>query len=159
MEPIPSWTDYFLSVALVTATRSPDQQTKVGAVMVDDNNHIISTGYNGFPRGMPDKILPKTRPKKYDYIVHAESNCLVNSTKSPWDIKRPTMYLTMRPCFECLKLMINSNIKEIYAIDREVSETTLKNKDLFELFLKEAKIKFVLVKPSFVPKDNIFCSK
>lgn len=152
----PSWIDYFLSIALLVSLRSKDGQTKVGAVLVDDHNHIISTGYNSFPSGMPDSILPNMRPNKYDFMVHAEQCMILNCSKSVWDVNEATAYITMKPCFECLKSMINFNIKKIYYIEGETSKETQKNKDKFDLFLHESKIELISVKPDFSFMRSIY---
>lgn len=112
----PSWDEYFLNIAKVVATRSCDMQTKHGCVIVDPNNHIIGTGYNSFPRGMKDDELPNLRPDKYPFINHSEPNAFSNCVVSPWIYPHGvSVYITGRPCINCLKFMMNSNVKNIKA--------------------------------------------
>lgn len=142
----PSWFDYFLGIALVVAQRSIDAQTKCGCVLVDEYNHILATGYNSFPKGMPDDILPNTRPDKYPLVIHAEESALLNLSTTIYD-KNVTAFITMQPCLECLKRMIQANIKRIVVIDREVSNKTLENNDYWHLFLHHSKIEYIKIKP------------
>ena len=109
------WDAFFMSIALVTSLKSKDTNTKVGAVLVDKEQHIIGTGYNGFPRGIDDDALPMDRTgewtsTKYPYVVHAELNCILNSIMSA---KGSTMYCTLFPCNECAKALIQSGVQRI----------------------------------------------
>lgn len=115
--PIPCWVEYFLKLAETVATRSKDAQTAVGAVLSDNNNHVIATGYNSFPRGMPDNLLPNTRPEKYKWMQHAELSCILNCTVSPWSSPGCTLYVTAMPCFPCLKATWGFNIQRVYYSD------------------------------------------
>jgi dCMP deaminase len=108
----PEWDTLFMSLAFLVSQRSPDEQTKVGSILVDENHRILSLGFNGFPRGCKDANLPATRPDKYFYIIHAESNCLMNASV----INNPnqcTMYVTAKPCSECTKQIIQYGIGNI----------------------------------------------
>jgi dCMP deaminase len=100
-----------MNIAKVVATRSKDPSTKVGAVLVDSNNHIIGTGYNGMPTGWNETEECWKRPNKYDYVLHAELNCLLHSTIS---VKGSKLYVTEYPCKECAKLIAASGITNIY---------------------------------------------
>lgn len=153
---IPSWIEYFLGISKVIATKSKDSETKVGCVIVDDSNHIISTGYNSFPKGMIDKNLPSTRPNKYPYILHAEASAIANSTTNLHAIKNGcTIYISTRPCLECLKLIINSNIKNIYAINSDISKETSKHQDIYDLYLEQSKINYNIVSPDLSYLNHI----
>lgn len=112
----PSWTDHFLSQAFFTSMRSPDSQTKCGCVIVDkETNIILGQGYNGFPRGLNDELLPNTRPDKYAWMIHAEVNAILNCCERP---EGAIAYITTRPCFNCMLMMWQSGIKEvIYALN------------------------------------------
>lgn len=110
-----SWDEYFMGVALLSAKRSKDPGTQVGCCIVNDENKIIGIGYNGVPRVINDDLLPWDRTgayldTKYPYVVHAEANAILNSTK---DLKGTTIYVSLFPCNECTKLLIQSGIKEI----------------------------------------------
>ena len=118
-----SWDEYFMGVALLSAKRSKDPSTQVGACVINDDKRIIGIGYNGFPRGCDDNIYPwgKTDSNylntKYPYVVHAEANAILNSTRN---LKDSTLYVTLFPCNECAKLIIQSGIKEvIYVSDKD----------------------------------------
>jgi len=107
----PIWNDYFLSQAMLVATKSPDSQTKCGCIIVDKKTKIIlGQGYNGFPRGLQDESLPRTRPDKYRWMIHAEVNAVLNCNTRP---EGAVAYITTNPCFECLKLMWQAGIKEV----------------------------------------------
>ena len=110
-----SWDEYFMAIAEVVKLRSKDPNTKVGACIVKDNK-ILSTGYNGFPRGCDDDKYPWGKgnenevDNKYFYVVHAELNAILNSTQS---VKDSTIYVTLYPCNECAKAIIQSGIKKV----------------------------------------------
>lgn len=110
-----SWDDYFMGVAKLSAMRSKDPETQVGACIVNESKRIIGIGYNGFPSGCEDDAFPWAKKgelvdTKYPYVVHAEANAILNATQS---IKGSTIYVTLFPCNECSKLIIQSGIKEI----------------------------------------------
>ena len=118
---IPKWDHYFMSIAELTALRSKDINTKVGSVIVDNENKIKSIGYNGFPTGIDESKIPKGREgnpidTKYPYVVHSEANALLNGNN---DYKDCTIYTTLFPCNECAKLICQSGIKRvIYLSDK-----------------------------------------
>lgn len=123
-----SWNQYFMGVALLSAKRSKDPSTQVGACIVNNDNRIIGIGYNGFPRGCDDDKFPwgKTgsfENTKYPYVVHAEANAILNSTVS--SLKGATLYVTLFPCNECTKLLIQSGISHIiYMSDKHSGEAS-----------------------------------
>ena len=109
-----SWDDYFIGVAMLAAMRSKDPNTQVGACIVNDDNIIVSTGYNGMPRGCSDDEYPWERAgenTKYPFVVHAELNAILNSGGR--DVRGSRVYVTLFPCNECAKAIIQSGIKEI----------------------------------------------
>ena len=107
----PDWKEYFLNIAEVVATRSPDPKKHVGCVLVK-NNRIISTGYNGLPSGLDESIDWNDRDTVKHLIIHAETNCLIYSNC----IIDSTcvLYSTLSPCSECLKLIAATGIKTVY---------------------------------------------
>ncbi|MFH5880792.1 deoxycytidylate deaminase [Liberiplasma polymorphum] len=110
-----SWDEYFMGVARLSAMRSKDPNTQVGACIVSNKNRIVGIGYNGFPIGIDDDLYPWENEgeflnTKYPYVVHAEPNAILNSTVS---LDEATLYVTLFPCHECAKLIIQSGIKEI----------------------------------------------
>jgi len=114
-----NWTQYFLNIAEQVKLKSKDKYTQIGAVIVGEDNEILSTGYNSFPRGLCDTVDERQeRPEKYFYMVHAESNSIVNAARTGVSIKNSKLYLTCGiPCAECTKLIINSGITEIFCKD------------------------------------------
>jgi dCMP deaminase len=110
------WKNYFLSIAEQVKVKSKDKNTQIGAVIVGNDNEILSTGYNSFPRGLDDtKEERQERPEKYYFMVHAEANAIVNAAKNGISINNSKIYLTCGiPCAECVKLIINSGIKQIF---------------------------------------------
>ncbi len=115
-----SWDEYFMGVSLLAAKRSKDPNTQVGACIVDQNNIILSTGYNGFPYGCSDDLYPWERTgadTKYNYVVHAELNAILNARGK--DLKGARLYVDLFPCNECAKAIIQSGIAEVvYLYDK-----------------------------------------
>ena len=119
-----TWDEYFMGIALLSAERSKDPSTQVGACIVSENNKILSTGYNGMPIGCNDDEMPwereaeKPNDTKYPFVCHAELNVILNSP-SLIDNKNAKIYVALFPCNECAKAIIQSGIKEIiYACDK-----------------------------------------
>lgn len=115
-----SWDEYFMGVAILASKRSKDPNTQVGACIVDNNNIILSTGYNGFPYGCSDDDYSWEREgedTKYKYVVHAELNAILNARGK--DLKGTKLYVDLFPCNECAKAIIQSGISEvIYNYDK-----------------------------------------
>lgn len=120
-----SWDEYFMGVARLSALRSKDPSTKVGACIVNENKRIVGIGYNGFPYGCSDDEFPWERSgefldTKYPYVVHAEPNAILNSTTP---LHGATIYVTLFPCNECSKLIIQSGIKEVVYLSDKYAGT------------------------------------
>jgi dCMP deaminase len=129
-----SWHRYFFDLCYLVSSRSPDAQTRHGAVIVDKENRIVSTGYNGFPSNGPDEILPNVRPEKYPYIVHAEMNALLSAR---CDVRGYSVYITGLPCRSCLLHLLGAGISKIFAGSRtfqEDSESMIAKAVLCELY-------------------------
>jgi len=107
----PDWHSYFLSICEITAGRSHDAQTQHGAVIVDSDNRIVSTGYNGFPSGSPDTEFPNLRPEKYAFMIHAEMNAIISAQRP---LKGCRIYVTGIPCSRCLIHIASTGIREIW---------------------------------------------
>jgi dCMP deaminase len=118
-----NWKDYFGNIAQQVKLKSKDVNTQIGAVVVGENNEIVSTGYNSFPRGINDEIVERQeRPEKYYWFEHAERNALYNSALIGVSTKGCTMYLTCGvPCSDCARGIINSGIKKVVC---EKTDTT-----------------------------------
>ena len=120
-----SWDEYFMGVSILSSLRSKDPNTKVGACIVNKNKRIVGIGYNGFPVGCSDDEFPWGRDgeflkTKYPFVVHAEANAILNSTT---DLSGATIYVSLFPCHECSKLIIQSGIKEIVYLSDKYSGT------------------------------------
>lgn len=106
--------DFFMAAAMLAAKRSKDPSTQTGAVIVNPDNRIIATGYNGFPNGCKDDFAWNREgtflESKYAYVVHAEVNAVMNATSSTVDGR---MFCTLYPCNECAKVIIQAGIKEV----------------------------------------------
>ena len=109
-----------MGVSLLAAKRSKDPNTQVGACIVDEGNIILSTGYNGFPYGCSDDSYPWERTgedTKYNYVVHAELNAILNARGK--NLKGARLYVDLFPCNECAKAIIQSGIAEVvYLYDK-----------------------------------------
>ena len=118
-----SWDEYFMGIALLSAMRSKDDSTQVGACIVNSDNKILSLGYNGMPIGCKDTDMPWKRQgapldTKYMFVCHAEFNAILNSGK---DLKGAIIYTTLFPCNECAKAIIQSGISEIVYLSDKYS--------------------------------------
>jgi len=117
-----SWDEYFMGVAKLAAHRSKDPNSQVGSCIVSTDNKILSIGYNGFPRGCSDDIFPwsregETLDTKYVYVTHSELNAILNFRGG--SLEGSKMYVTLFPCNECSKAIIQSGIRElIYGDDK-----------------------------------------
>ena len=116
-----TWDEYFMGIALLSAQRSKDPHTQVGACIVSGDNKIMSVGYNGFPWGCSDDEFPwdggEGSSSKYPYVCHAELNAILNAGGR--DLKNCKIYVALFPCNECAKAIIQSGIKElIYLSDK-----------------------------------------
>jgi len=144
-----SWDEYFMGVALLAAHRSKDPNTTVGACIVSPEKKILSTGYNGFPRGCSDDEFPWEREgepneTKYPFVVHAELNAILNAGGQ--SLKGATIYVDLFPCNECAKAIIQSGIKRIFYLDDKYAETD--GVKASKLMLKAAGVEFARLEPT-----------
>lgn len=119
------WETYFMGLALLSSQRSKDPNTQVGACIVSEDNKILSMGYNGFPNGCSDDEFPWEREgeeinSKYMYVCHSELNAILNSK---CDLKGATIYVTLFPCNECTKAIIQSGIKKVIYLNDKYHNT------------------------------------
>ncbi len=110
-----SWNEYFMGLAHLSALRSKDPSTQVGACIVSQTNRVVGIGYNGLPRGCEDDTYPWGRDgdfldTKYPFVVHAELNAILNSHS---DLRGCSIYVSLFPCNECAKAIIQSGISKI----------------------------------------------
>lgn len=121
-----SWDEYFMGIASLSALRSKDPNTKVGACIVDDDKKVVSIGYNGMPKGLDEDQLSWNKGEgldsKYLYVCHAEMNAILN-TRNGSALKGCTLYVTLFPCENCAKAIIQSGIKEVVYLDNKYADT------------------------------------
>ena len=111
-----TWDEYFMGVAMLAGMRSKDPNSQVGACIVSEDNCILSIGYNGFPRGCSDDAFPWAREgdpleNKYFYVVHSEMNAILNYPGN--SLKGAKIYVSLFPCNECAKAIIQSGISTV----------------------------------------------
>ena len=158
-----SWDEYFMGIAMLAARRSKDPSTQVGACIVSDDNIIISTGYNGMPKGCSDDEFPWERSAevendtKYPYVVHAELNAILNANGR--DLRGSKLYVALFPCNECAKAIIQSGVKEVFYLSDKyaTTPTTLASKRM----LDAAGVKYIQLRPAidsstldFIPEED-----
>ena len=134
-----SWDEYFMSLAKLSAMRSKDPHTQVGACIVSNDNRILSIGYNGAPNGFNDEKFPWGREgnpleTKYLYVVHAERNAILNYRGSRKDLENSKIYVDLFPCNECAKEIIQAGIKEVVYLSDKYADTdeTIASKKLLD---------------------------
>ena len=121
-----SWDEYFMGVAMLSAARSKDPNTQVGACIVSQDNKILSMGYNGFPIGCSDDEFPWNRDgepydNKYFYTTHSELNAILNYRGG--SLEGSKLYVTLFPCHECAKAVIQSGIRTVIYADDKYADT------------------------------------
>ncbi len=124
-----TWDEYFMGVAKMAAFRSKDPNSQVGCCIVSEDNKILSMGYNGFPRGCSDDEFPWNRDDadsdpfnaKYFYVTHSELNAILNYRGG--SLEGSKIYVTLFPCNECAKALIQAGIKTIIYEDDKYCDT------------------------------------
>ncbi len=139
-----TWDEYFMGMASLSALRSKDPNTKVGACIVDGEHKVVSIGYNGMPRHIRDEDLSWNRgvglDSKYLYVCHAEFNAILN-TRNGAALSGCTLYVTLFPCNECTKAIIQTGIKEVVYFDNKYKDTTETQASLKMLTLAGVKVR------------------
>ncbi|MEE0896293.1 MAG: dCMP deaminase family protein [Acutalibacteraceae bacterium] len=132
-----SWDEYFMGIAVLSAKRSKDPSTQVGACIVNKDNRIISVGYNGMPRCCSDDEFPWDKndnplDSKYLYVCHAELNAILNCDRG--NVRDCICYTTLFPCNECAKAIIQSGMSEVvYMEDKYAdSDSVVASKKMFD---------------------------
>ena len=120
-----TWEEYFMGIAQLSALRSKDPSTQVGACIANADNKVVSIGYNGMPHGLNDDHMPwghgEGLESKYLYVCHAEFNAILNSNVS--NLKGTKIYVTLFPCNECTKAIIQTGISEVIYLSDKYSDT------------------------------------
>lgn len=143
------WDEYFMGVTILSAKRSKDPGTQVGACIVTPDKRIVGVGYNGLPAGCSDDEFPWDREgdflnSKYAYVCHAELNAILNSTKN---LKGCTIYVDLFPCNECAKSIIQSGISEIVYLSDKYNNTD--SNTASKKLLNAANVKLRQLDPKF----------
>ena len=151
----PSWHEYFMGMAKYAATKSKDRSTKVGAVLVSDNNRVLGIGFNGFPRGVNDNVeVRHDRPLKYLITEHAERNCIYSAACHGVKTGGTKIYISGNglPCADCARAIIQSGVTEVITFMGKFEgkgsqwEESIKAS---EMMLQEAGIKLTLLDKNF----------
>jgi dCMP deaminase len=133
-----------MGIVKLAALRSKDPSTQVGAIIVNDKKQILASGYNGFPRGLDDNVYSWNRESedwedsKYPYVVHAEANAILNATTT---LDNAKIYVSLFPCNECAKLIIQSGIKTVYYSCDKYNGTQINN--VSKRLFKNSKVEFI----------------
>ncbi|MBR2285873.1 MAG: dCMP deaminase family protein [Alphaproteobacteria bacterium] len=158
------WNYRFMELALHISTWSKDPSTKVGCIVVGPDKEIRSQGYNGFPRGVNDDVeYRQLRPTKYAFYEHAERNAIYNACSFGASLRGCTLYVTMPPCADCARAIIQSGIKQVYFLTPEIDaakpqtanwrDTVVNSFEMFrEAGVKTAELKRELVNTNIVAK-------
>ena len=132
-----SWDEYFMGVSKLAGMRSKDPNTQVGACIVSHDNNILSMGYNGFPKGCSDDDFPWEREgdfgeTKYAYVTHSELNAILNYRGG--SLEGTKLYVSLFPCNECAKAIIQAGIKTVVFDSDKYSQTpsTKASKKMFD---------------------------
>lgn len=131
-----SWDEYFMAIAHVVASRSVCLRHKIGAVIVNEDKQILSTGYNGPPRGVKhcsarggcirDKEdIPSGTRQEYCFGLHAEQNAIVQAAREGIRLLGSSLYCTYRPCSLCARMIVNAGIRKVYFVADYPDELTL----------------------------------
>lgn len=132
-----SWTDYFLAMAHLVASKSKDPSTKVGCVVITEDKVVAATGYNGLPRGVEDKADRMERPAKYLWTSHAEENAVAQAARVGMKLKGGTAYVTHMPCSRCARTLIQAGIETV-VVDRGTTSMPQEEFDVAMQMFKEA---------------------
>ncbi|MCQ2772172.1 MAG: dCMP deaminase family protein [Bacilli bacterium] len=131
------WEEYFMGIAQLSALRSKDPSTQVGACIVDKEHKVVSIGYNGMPRGIDDDVAPWGKGEgldsKYLYVRHGELNAILNARDGA-QLAGCSLYVTLFPCNECAKAVVQTGIKEVVYLDNKYEDQLIfkASKDMLE---------------------------
>jgi dCMP deaminase len=149
----PTWNDYFLGLTKVVSQRSHDVHTQHGCVITDQHHRILGVGYNGFPRGVDDHLLPTTRPEKYPWMIHAERNALSNCVVRP---DKGIAYVSGQCCNDCVMALWQEGVESIVMIDDHGTHLFDEEaKKRFDTFVQMSGIKITKIKPNLSWLTNL----
>jgi dCMP deaminase len=123
-----SWEEFFMRVAIAASLRSKDPKTQVGACIAGTDHRILSVGYNGTPHGLADDEFPWDTTEdpltdKHNYVIHAEANAILNYRGSLRELSGAVAYVTLFPCQECAKTLVQAGIREVVYLDDKYADT------------------------------------
>lgn len=143
----PDWQNYFLGLAKIISVRSHDIHTKHGCVITDRQNRILGVGYNGFPKGMNDSVLPTNRPDKYHWMIHAERNALSNCVIRPDD---GIAYVTGQSCNDCIMALWQEGVSTVVMAKNHGTKLFDDHAQLrFDIFVEQTGIEIIRIEPDF----------
>lgn len=143
----PNWQNYFLGLAKVVSQRSHDIHTQHGCVITDKQNRILGVGYNGFPKGMDDSLLPTSRPEKYSWMIHAERNALSNCIIRP---DNGIAYVTGQCCNDCVMALWQEGVTTVYMAENHGTQLfDQEAQKKFDFFVKHSGIVIIKINPDF----------
>lgn len=135
---VPSVDEYYICLALWISVRSKDNHTQCGAIIVGDGNIPLGIGFNGSPRCIDDNLIDWSRPNKYGYVIHAESNAIYHSNGK---LDGSTIYVSGPPCSKCMLNISACGIKRVVYLKRKYdSNSMLSNQDDWKLALEIARL-------------------
>ena len=153
-----NWDELFIRQAMLIAQKSKDPSTKVGCVIVGQDNAVLSMGFNGFPRGVEESLPERwERPMKYSWVEHAERNAIFNAARVGVSLNNARAYINWepKPCADCTRALIQAGIKEVIGPNRPwTGKGTGKHYsiDHAEVMLREAGVK---IRYFDIPKELI----
>lgn len=140
-----NWISCYIGLAHIASQKSHDIQTQHGCVITDQKHRVLSLGYNGFPRGIDDKLLPNTRPDKYPWMIHAERNALANCVVRP---DNGIAYVTGQCCNDCIMALWQEGVSTVYMHDKHGSHLIDgEAKKIFDHFISLTSMNIFYVKP------------
>jgi len=149
-----NWDEYFMSLAYLASTKSKDKSTHMGAVIIGKDKEIVSTGMNGFVRGINDHIDERQeRPEKYFWMEHAERNAIYNAARIGVSLKNCCLYVTAMPCMDCAKGIVQAGISKVivdYNKEYEKSPEWIEHSKRTLILFKEAGVELEYFKGELV---------
>lgn len=143
-----SWDWYFMNMGELAATRSKDESTKLGCIIVGPDREVRSTGYNSFPRGINDNLPERQeRPAKYRFFEHAERNAIYNAARVGTPLKGCTLYCSWPPCTDCARGIIQVGITEVVVMTLDVPLRWLEDLTASLQMLREAGVRIREIDP------------
>lgn len=137
----PSWDEYFLTIAFVVSSRSKDEETNHGTVIVSKDNVILGTGYNSPIKKVNDDLIPKKRPEKYPFMVHSEVNSILNCRVMPKDIGGATAYITGQVCNNCFQYLLQAGVDKFVMAKRHGTYLfNIDTKKIFDFLVEQSKV-------------------